>query len=350
MSESISVDVQSELLEGVSRTFALTIPQLPDPLRTVVSNAYLLCRIADTIEDEAALDAASKAQFHAQFIAAADGASEKANEFAEGLAPLLSRSASAEEINLILRTPEVLSVTAQFKSEQRAALIRCLNIMSSGMERFERNASRAGLKNMQEMNEYCYHVAGVVGEMLTELFASFEPAISARRDDMMKLAVNFGLGLQMTNILKDIWEDRERDASWLPHDVFLAHGCDLESATASDEGFADAVNELVGVAHAHLQQALNYTLMIPPHQTGMRKFCLWAIGMALLTLRKIAANPSHTSGQQVKISRRSVHTTVWLCNRLVTQDFLLRRLFGLVAWPLPEGKINGELPTYWAKD
>jgi hypothetical protein len=36
------------LLEGVSRTFAFTIPQLPDGLRETVTNAYLLCRIADT--------------------------------------------------------------------------------------------------------------------------------------------------------------------------------------------------------------------------------------------------------------------------------------------------------------
>ena len=43
---------QDEILQYVSRTFALTIPQLPESLCKVVSNAYLLCRIADTIEDE----------------------------------------------------------------------------------------------------------------------------------------------------------------------------------------------------------------------------------------------------------------------------------------------------------
>ena len=48
-------DFQSEMLKGVSRTFALTIPQLPADLCRVVSNAYLLCRIVDTIEDEPVL-------------------------------------------------------------------------------------------------------------------------------------------------------------------------------------------------------------------------------------------------------------------------------------------------------
>ena len=49
---------QDRILPYVSRTFALTIPQLPPALRTAVTNAYLLCRIADTIEDEPALSAA----------------------------------------------------------------------------------------------------------------------------------------------------------------------------------------------------------------------------------------------------------------------------------------------------
>ena len=45
-------DYQRRILPDVSRTFALTIPQLPGALRAPVTNAYLLCRIADTIEDE----------------------------------------------------------------------------------------------------------------------------------------------------------------------------------------------------------------------------------------------------------------------------------------------------------
>src|SRR5438128_8974876 len=61
-------DFQSEMLEGVSRTFALTIPQLPAELCRVVSNAYLLCRIVDTIEDEPFLSGAQKNSFCQQFL------------------------------------------------------------------------------------------------------------------------------------------------------------------------------------------------------------------------------------------------------------------------------------------
>ena len=56
-------ELQAVLLEGVSRTFALTIPQLPGSLYPAVANAYLLCRIVDTIEDEVSLSPEQKKAF-----------------------------------------------------------------------------------------------------------------------------------------------------------------------------------------------------------------------------------------------------------------------------------------------
>ncbi|MCF6364258.1 MAG: squalene/phytoene synthase family protein, partial [Gammaproteobacteria bacterium] len=63
-------ELQNYLLLGVSRTFALTIPQLPAELCRVVSNGYLLCRIVDTIEDDPALDATQKRHYSRLFTAA----------------------------------------------------------------------------------------------------------------------------------------------------------------------------------------------------------------------------------------------------------------------------------------
>ncbi len=67
----------------------------------------------------------------------------------------------------------------------------------------------------------------------------------------------------------------------------------------------------------------------------MRNFCLWALGMAVLTLRKINANPEFSCGQQVKISRRSVKATIVITQFAARQDWLLKVLFGLFTRPLP---------------
>jgi len=207
--------------------------------------------------------------------------------------------------------------------------------MCHGMPQFQLNASIRGLETCGDLDDYCYYVAGVVGEMLTELFCDYSPVMGARRAAMGALAVSFAQGLQMTNILKDIWEDRSRGACWLPQEHFSRHGVELEQLRASDPGFQKGLLELVAVAHGHLRNALDYTLLIPPGEDGIRRFCLWAIGLAVLTLRKIKENPGFTAGRQVKVSRRAVMATRVLTNLTLRHDALLRGLFRAAAGGLP---------------
>jgi len=330
------LDYQEHVLQGVSRTFALTIPQLPEDLSRIVANAYLLCRIADTIEDDPSLDGGQKRYFSESFIQVIGG-EISARSFADELHPLLSDSMLEAEKDLIHHTRRVVRITHGFSERQRAALGRCIRIMSRGMADFQQNKTLDGLADMPHMDRYCYYVAGVVGEMLTELFCDYSREIDAQRSELQKLAVSFGQGLQMTNILKDIWEDRARGACWLPRDVFQRVGFDL-GGLAEDyqrEKFSLGLSELIGIARIHLQNALGYTLLIPGHEAGIRRFCLWALGMAVLTLRKVHANRHFTSGQQVKIARRSVKAVVLVSNLSVSNDALLKLLFDGFTRSLP---------------
>lgn len=327
---------QAQILPGVSRTFALTIPVLPERLAHVVANAYLLCRLADTIEDDVDLTHGQKSEFHRRFVAIVRG-EEPAEPFAEELLPLLSSRTLEKERDLVAGTATVIRVTASFSDAERAALTRCVSIMCAGMPEFQRRKSLRGLEDLEALNEYCYVVAGVVGEMLTELFCVHCPELTPRRDEMMRLAISFGQGLQMTNILKDIWDDREADTCWLPRSVFRGGDFDLQRLDEfhDREAFRDGMLELVGITHRHLRSALEYTSFIPPREPGMRKFCLWAIGLAVLTLRKIHAHPDFTNGRQVKISRRSVRATILATNLTLSSNRALRLLFSLAAKGLP---------------
>jgi len=330
------LDYQQHVLQGVSRTFALTIPQLPGSLARVVGNAYLLCRIADTIEDDPSLDAGQKRHFSESFIQVIGG-EMPAQSFADELHPLLFEGMLEAEKDLIQHTQRVIRITHGFGERQRAALARCIRIMSRGMADFQQSKTPDGLADMSHMDRYCYYVAGVVGEMLTELFCDYSREIDAQASELQKLAVSFGQGLQMTNILKDIWEDRGHGACWLPRDVFQRVGFDL-ARLAEDyqrEKFSLGLSELIGIARLHLQNALSYTLLMPRHEIGIRRFCLWALGMAVLTLRKVHANMRFTGGQQVKISRRSVKAVVLVSNLSVSSDALLKLLFDGFTRSLP---------------
>jgi farnesyl-diphosphate farnesyltransferase len=327
---------QDRILPHVSRTFALTIPQLPPALRTPVTNAYLLCRIADTIEDEPALSAGATLRLLQRFVAVVDGR-ELPGALAAEVAPQLSEQTLPAERELILNMERVVRVTAQFAEAQRAPIQRCIQIMCGGMHQFQHTASLRGVPRSSDMDDYCYYVAGVVGQMLTELFCAYSPRIMRRRRALQELAVSFAQGLQMTNILKDVWEDRRRGACWLPQEVFSRYGLQLAQLSPDhrDARFDAAFSELIGVAHAHLRNALAFTLLIPRRQTGIRRFCLWAIGLAVLTLRNIERTPGFTSGQQIKVSRAAVSMTRLLTSLAVRSDWALRSLFERAARGLP---------------
>ncbi len=321
-------ELQAILLEGVSRTFALTIPQLPGNLYPAVANAYLLCRIVDTIEDEVSLNAEQKEYFCSAFIDIVKTGLNAAS-FAEELAPLLSEQTIPAEHSLIHLTPRVIEITHTFAAEQIEALACCVETMAKGMPVFQALDLHAGVKTMADMDNYCYYVAGCVGEMLAKLFCHYSDEINVHKDELLKLSVSFGQGLQMTNILKDIWDDAKRDVCWLPQDVFTETGYELKNLTpeTNDEHFRLGLEHLISIAHEHLTNALKYTQLLPAHETGIRNFCLWALGMAVLTLKNIKNNLDFNDSDQVKISRRDVKTTVFLCKLTARSNTTLSLLF-----------------------
>jgi farnesyl-diphosphate farnesyltransferase len=346
-------EFQTLLLEGVSRTFALTIPQLPEKLYGAIANAYLLCRIVDTIEDEVSLTAGQKKYFCSEFIDIVK-TGVNAEPFAIDLAPLLSEQTSPAEHTLIHVLPRVIQITHTLEPDQIAALTSCVETMAEGMPIFQSQNLHNGLATLVDLDRYCYYVAGCVGEMLAKLFCHYSSEIAQHRDELLSLSVSFGQGLQMTNILKDIWDDAQRGVCWLPQDIFTETGFDLKnlSAEASDENFRAGLTHLISIAHGHLHNALIYTQLLPAHETGIRNFCLWALGMAVLTLRKIKQNPAFKHSDQVKISRISVKATILATRLMGRSNVLLSLLFNLTSrelktpdwtYSIPSSKANSDL-------
>jgi farnesyl-diphosphate farnesyltransferase len=340
-------DYQDRILPQVSRTFALTIPQLPAALRDAVTSAYLLCRIADTIEDEPALSPAETLACLQRFKGVLSGSVDPST-LAVDLGRKLSNQTLPAERDLVRNMDRVIRNTERLAPASRTAISRCVRLMCDGMPQFQLSASLQGLATSSDLDDYCYYVAGVVGEMLVDLFCSQSAQIAQQREALYELATSFAQGLQMTNILKDQWEDRRRGACWLPRDVFARHGIDLAQLSAAhyDDRFAAGLHELVGVAHAHLRNALSFTLLIPTREVGIRRFCLWAIGLAIMTLRRIDANPRFVAGAQVKITRTTVTVTRLLTSAALRNNWLLRKLFdgaarGLPLAPAGEARLTG---------
>lgn len=321
---------QIHILELVSRTFALTIPQLPEPLDRTVSNAYLLCRIADTIEDDPSLSFKEK-QFYSKWFANLVKDFTPADKFADELAPKLGDTVTDAEKKLIEKCGSVLKITHSLTGSERAAMLECLEAMTTGMVKYQGMETLEGLRNQEELDLYCYYVAGVVGVMLTKLFLEYGKDWSEKtRHGMETLAISFGQGLQMTNIIKDFWDDRKRGACWLPQSVFKPLGISLEKMDLENSNnFKKGIEQIISVARKHLVNAFHYTILIPKKEKGIRMFCLWAILMATLTLSKVKNSADFINGQNVKISRTTVSLIIFFSNLCNKSNFILRILFKL---------------------
>ncbi len=270
----------SRLLVGTSRTFAAAIPLLESPLAEQVTVAYLLLRIADTFEDADAWPAKRRIEA----LAAFEGAIAQLS--CPPLPAPLGFDAAHEE--LMAKAPRVVSGLAAFTTDARAVIAYHVTRTSVGMREFlVASAAERGveLRTIDELFRYCYVVAGIVGELLTELFIIAVPFLAKVERELRADAAAFGEALQLVNILKD----RERDAA--EGRRFIPQDADLSAVLAR--------------ARADCERARRYTrtLEVGGASPGILAFTRFPLRVAEETLSAL-----ETTGAGAKIGRSRVLT------------------------------------------
>lgn len=323
------------MLPRVSRTFALGIRLLPARLGTSVGTAYLLCRIADTIEDSAELAPARRQSLLHTFADTLDGVPD-------GVAGLAAAFADRpdDEARLVVATGRILRVFAALPEPDRAAIRPWVQEMARGMGAFAALPEPAAhgvtvLASVADLDRYCYYVAGTVGHMLTALYRVHDRRIDeARFARLDALATSFGLGLQLTNIVKDVADDRRRGWSFVPADLCREAGID-PGALADPAHAAEAhqvMLALIAKARGHLDDALRYCLLLPRGAWRIRIFCLTALYFAVATLRRAGRDPRLLDPtHKVKITRAEVYRTVALTHAIAPSNALVRGYYHRLA-------------------
>ncbi len=303
------------MLPLVSRTFAACIRLLPPPLDHQVLIAYLLCRIADTIEDTAELPVADKEILLALFAHALDDPSTD-------LRPLTAAFATPGIADELL-TREAHATLAEFVAlgpAAGAAIRPWVQEMCHGMARFARIHSAAhperlvSLNSVEELDHYCYFVAGTVGHLLTELFRLHSARVTPKHYDRLKaLSTSFGLGLQLTNIIKDVADDRQRGWSFVPSQLCSLVGVTPEELLDPAQARLARIvmDTLISKAKGHLNDALAYCTALPRSQYRIRLFCLTPLYFAVRTLALAERDPRLLDPtHKVKITRGEVYRTL----------------------------------------
>jgi farnesyl-diphosphate farnesyltransferase len=328
-----------EILPAVSRTFALSIRLLPGALGRAVRTAYLLCRIADTIEDEPRMAASEKAILFDELLRCFDDP-VAADAFPQLLGDLQGRPA---DVRLALHADLVFALYRSLSSATQAHVRRWVGEMIVGMRKFVLLYPHGiRIQSLEEYKEYCYYVAGTVGYLVTDLWHEHVPSIGARRHGVLREKCRaFAEALQTVNILKDVATDAEHENSiYIPEELLRAHGSSHANLLAPDRlrGTRDALATLVQLAWRDLESARSYLLLIPRRAIAIRLSCVLPLLFAYATLRDLTRTPHALVRREVvKISRAEVKSLTligflvilsnrglsWLADRAMRRPFVV---------------------------
>ena len=298
-------------MNRVSRSFALVVPWLEEPLNHFLATAYLLCRVADNIEDSRQPFVWKEQRFHEFLGLLADpalAASVLSGWDAQSWPGLTAdeRATMGPQDGL-----QLWQIYALIPDEPRVVIRHWVSSLAEGMRQIEDPrqppslVSRRGARlpaSVEDYNGYCYFVAGTVGHMATELVIQH---YGLADDIAIQLRANCeacGRGLQKTNILKDYATDLSRGISYLP-DEWLR---EAEYAPLSLDGAPAAwKKKVIDDAMDELRDATDYVLALPYNAVGYRIASLVCLLPAYQTILLAAERHKElfTSDHKVKISR-----------------------------------------------
>jgi len=240
-----------DTLKATSRTFYIPISHLAKGLQEAVASAYLCMRAIDEIEDHPELQ--SKDKSHLLFSISRI----LQKSFHENELKALFQPYQSQLPKVTLQLAEWIQVCPETIVDK---VLESTSIMAKGMAEWVNKDWQ--IQNEEDLDEYTYYVAGLVGVMLTDIWKWYD-----QTDADEHLAIAFGRGLQAVNILRNHHEDKERGVSFFPdgwklEDMFAYAGRNLELA---DLYVKDIQNDSIlkfckiplALAHGTLQALMN---------------------------------------------------------------------------------------------
>lgn len=288
-------------LDRVSRSFAFCIRQLPDPLRGWVALSYLLCRILDTVEDSPWGSKDDQKKAFTLFDQALQSADD--STLLKNWTPMFSREINGHERALLLDAEVIFQDLHALPLPVRDLIVELVQSMSSGMQYFA-DANPPGtlrLKSLSEVNQYCFFVAGLVGELLAKLLAKVDPLFPINQVTVLR-AHHFGLFLQKVNLLKDQVTDENVGRHLLP-----------------------SREEVEKSAEINASEAFEFLLQLPAEQIEFRRFCAWSLFLGLESVS--AARASLNARKVLKVSRDRTTEIIGAVEDALNNDRAMLDLF-----------------------
>lgn len=273
-----------DTLEKVSRSFSHVIRITPSKLSLQLVVFYLRCRALDTVEDD------PKA-----FGGDLERKKKYLKEFYNHFTPLPN---VGEEMYrpLLENYDKVGSVHKLLDLESQKIIDDAVKEMGEGMSKY----LHYRIDDMEQYNEYCYYVAGVVAIGFSKLFCHdgfeesdfYDKTVSDKgvvaKHNRGGVAISMALFLQKVNISRDYKEDLDEGIQWYPKAVWKKYKDDFTTFNG-DMKSRNCLNELVTDALECVPDIFTYHSFLT--NEGVFKFCAIPQIMAIATLNELYDNP-----------------------------------------------------------
>ncbi len=289
------------MLKGTSRSFYITLRLLPLPMRGPASLGYLLARTSDTLADTLTASVDARLECLDQFGKATADA---------GPAPrwplaFLNALGDSRERHLLECTGEILEWLQKIPAAEAALVREVLAVIVSGqrldLTRFA-HATREqpiALADDAVLEDYTWRVAGCVGEFWTKLgFLTLGERYSlAPQADLLKRGRDYGQGLQMVNILRDLPADLAAGRCYLP----VANPMDRDV-------LLECHQKWLTPSRKWIDEGKNYSSCLISHR--LRAATVLPALLAEKTLDRIKHATWETLQARIKIPRREVYQSL----------------------------------------
>ncbi len=198
---------QSEVLSGSdlplprasTTNFFYSFSFLPKDEREAMHHIYAFCRYTDDIVDESWIPQVSQTPIQEVMMEETDDSIRKKRERLQRWRQEVDKCYEGTSMHPILRP--LTAVVQRFAIPKQY-----LHILIDGCER---DLMQTRYQTFDELKEYCFGVAGIVGLMSIEIFGY-------KYDETKEYAVNLGYALQLTNIMRDVRVDKNKNRIYLP--------------------------------------------------------------------------------------------------------------------------------------
>lgn len=293
-----------KILPRVSRSFTLTIPMLDQDIYLPVLVTYLQDRLLDNFEDEIPeqnITLEQRKEMMDQVVELFNPANRLTAQLSRSIssyAPLMPDQGLRE---LTANAALVREAYQGLSAGVKAASFKWLQEMNRGMQKF----LTTPIESFQELDEYCYYVAGTVGGFLTD-------TILLKRElpeqQALNLIDNFkaaGLFLQKVNLVRDVKKDlRERNKNYWPLKSLKIKSGQLLNPLYK-EGLMQALTTMLTNIKSHIPNLVAYLEALPQDLPGYRKFFCVNNALGLGTIERLENNDRVFFGRkEVKTSKK----------------------------------------------